>query len=87
VTPLTIWHGGGCGRRYTYDGRFAGCGLHYLGGRNIYCGCSMCTGRIGRRYSRRQARARWRGVRQRLLAASPDDRGDVDAHIPDGSAW
>jgi hypothetical protein len=63
------------------------CHLTYVGGRNIYCGCSMCTGQIGRKFSRRRERARWLIVRQRLLAAAPGDRGDVDTHVPDGSAW
>jgi hypothetical protein len=54
------------------------CSVRYVGGRNIYCGCHLCTGQPGRRLAHRQERTRWRADRQRLLAARAEDRDGLD---------
>lgn len=54
------------------------CRMRYAGGRNVYCGCNLCTGQAGRRLARRQERVRWRSKRQELLAAGREDLDVVD---------
>jgi hypothetical protein len=49
------------------------CGLRYVGGRNTFCGCQLCTGRAPRKLARKQERVRWRAERQRLLAETSAD--------------
>ncbi len=43
------------------------CYLQYVGGRNIYCGCNLCTGQTGRRRDRRHARHEKQQVCRDLL--------------------
>lgn len=54
-------------------------------GRNIHCGCWMCTGQTGRRLARSQERVAWRSLRQSIIAGV--DRTDVDVPPLHGSAW
>lgn len=54
-------------------------------GRNIHCGCWMCTGNSGRRLARKQERVAWRSLRQMILADV--GRADVDVPPIHGSAW
>jgi hypothetical protein len=63
------------------------CYLAYTGGRNIFCGCQLCTEQHGRKLARRQERSWWRTARQRLLAAAPQDRDAVDVPPFRSSAW
>lgn len=42
-------------------------------GRNIHCGCRMCTGQFERKQDSRRARTKWRAARQALLAATHRD--------------
>ncbi len=44
------------------------CYLLYVGGRNPYCGCRLCTGHDGRLAANGKARARWRTDRAMLGA-------------------
>lgn len=47
--------------RYLEEGWFRNaCHLVYIGRRNIYCGCRMCTGHDDRRVERRRDRHSWR---------------------------
>lgn len=41
-------------------------------GRNIHCGCRLCTGHHWRKLDNRRQRVAWRGERARLLAAGGD---------------
>jgi hypothetical protein len=52
------------------------CSTRYVGGRNIYCGCNMCTGGSWRRADRRRARHTWsRARRDGLKTADWDHVG------------
>lgn len=52
------------------------CRMRYIGGRNIYCGCDMCTGRHWQRLARRRERHQWRRTAREILATV--DRTDID---------
>lgn len=49
------------------------CGVSYRGGRNIYCGCGMCTGQTARKLARRQERTAWRAHCRDMLKTHRDD--------------
>lgn len=51
------------------------------------CGCVLCTGRMGRKYARRQERAQWRVIRNDLLKVMPEDREDMDVPLIRGEEW
>lgn len=59
----------------------------YIGGRNIYCGCKMCTGQPWRKLAHRKDRVRWRASRCELMQASVADRDIIDVAPVCGSAW
>lgn len=42
------------------------------------CGCKMCTGQLGRKWSRRMERAAWRSIKQDLLKTLSEDLEDID---------
>lgn len=47
--------------RYRREGWFRGCcQIVYVGRRNIYCGCRMCTGHDDRKAQRHRERYGWR---------------------------
>lgn len=58
------------------------CRLAYRGGRNIYCGCALCTGAPFMRLTRRRERHQWKAIRQRLLAGE-----EIDVPLIRVSAW
>lgn len=68
-------------------GRETRCRMTFAGGRNIYCGCNLCTGRAGRRLDRRRERVWWRSTRQRLLQLAQQDLDAVDVRPFRGSSW
>jgi hypothetical protein len=45
-------------------------------GRNICCGCHMCTGHHGRRAAHRAERVRWRATARRAVKTVPGDDPD-----------
>ncbi len=53
-------------------------------GRNIHCGCRMCTGQFSRRLSRRRERT---VLRAQLRAVVKTPGGDVDVPALRVSAW
>lgn len=42
-------------------------------GRNLYCGCRMCTGHHERHHENKQARMKWHTERQELLKLQDHD--------------
>jgi hypothetical protein len=54
------------------------CGMVYVGGRNICCGCRLCTEQMWQKQDHRSERGRWRSIRQSLLRVPAEDRDDMD---------
>lgn len=56
------------------------CYRAYVGWRNTYCGCRMCTAQFHRKLHQRRIRAHWRMGLRRMMTALPEDRDTVDVH-------
>lgn len=77
VEPFT-----GCDLVAFYAGqRDTFCRTVYTGGRNIYCGCRLCTGADWARVGRRRQRHTWRRDRARMLHTQDWD-GPVAVGVP-----
>ncbi len=61
------------------DARWRGCTAELVyTGRNEHCGCNLCTGQTGRKYTRRQERTALRSARRRAeQEAAAGARADV----------
>lgn len=50
-------------------------------GRNVNCGCPMCTGHLGGRHRRHADRVAWMATKRELLKTAQADLDDVDVEF------
>jgi hypothetical protein len=56
-------------------------------GRQVFCGCGMCTGRWYRRDIHRAGRTAWRSYARAARATPTGFRGDLDSPVYGRTGW
>lgn len=59
----------------------------YHSGRNIYCGCRLCTGHYDRKLNRRIERMRQRVMLTELRKLSRQDIEEIATFVPRAQHW